>query len=109
MNTSQKAGGTETAEDWRKICRDYHRITSYDRATLESTWKDRTYDRANRPETYLNYPDASATPTGSKTAGLIPEAKLAAGPTTLASNSPIHPRPSPCSPGCPSISLSGLK
>lgn len=60
MNTSQKAGGTETAEDWRKICRDYHRITSYDRATLESIWKDRTYDRANRPETYLSYPEALA-------------------------------------------------
>lgn len=47
-------------EGWREICADYHQVTSYDRATLEAIWADRSYDRENRPETYLRYPEALA-------------------------------------------------
>ncbi|MGD7652892.1 MAG: SagB/ThcOx family dehydrogenase [Verrucomicrobiales bacterium] len=45
-------------ENWRQICDDYVKVTSYDRATLDAVWEGRSYDAKNRPETYLTYPDA---------------------------------------------------
>ena len=44
--------------DWRRICDDFMEATSYGHKDFESYWKDRHYDRENRPETYLQYPDA---------------------------------------------------
>ena len=46
--------------DWRRICDEYMCATSYAPEEMEEGWKDRSYDRANRPETYLTYPDAEA-------------------------------------------------
>ncbi|MEZ6189511.1 MAG: SagB/ThcOx family dehydrogenase [Planctomycetota bacterium] len=46
--------------DWREVCDRYVEVTSYDRATLDAIWADRSYDAKNRPETYLTYPDAQA-------------------------------------------------
>lgn len=45
-------------KDWRKICKDFHRVTSYDMETLATISEGRSYDNANRPESYLSYPDA---------------------------------------------------
>ena len=44
--------------DWRRICDEFMEATSYTEEGYEEWWKDRTYDRANRPETYLTYPNA---------------------------------------------------
>lgn len=46
------------SDDWREVCDRYLRVTSYDRATLDAIWEDRSYDHANRPPTYLRYPEA---------------------------------------------------
>lgn len=48
------------ASDWRTLCDEYVQVTSYDRATLDAIWSDRSYDKDSRPETYLTYPDALA-------------------------------------------------
>jgi SagB-type dehydrogenase family enzyme len=45
-------------KNWRTICDDFLQVTSYDRATLDAIWEGRSYDRDNRPETYLTYPEA---------------------------------------------------
>jgi SagB-type dehydrogenase family enzyme len=45
-------------QDWLRICEEYRAVTSYDRATLDTIWEDRSYDRDTRPETYLTYPEA---------------------------------------------------
>ncbi|OHB71937.1 MAG: dehydrogenase [Planctomycetes bacterium RBG_16_43_13] len=44
--------------NWRKICDEYIKATSYDPAEMEEGWKGRKYDNKNRPPTYLTYPDA---------------------------------------------------
>ena len=44
--------------DWRRICDEYMTATSYTREGYEEWWEGRNYDRENRPETYLTYPDA---------------------------------------------------
>lgn len=44
--------------DWRRICDQFLTATSYSELEYEDGWKDRHYDRENRPETYLSYPDA---------------------------------------------------
>ena len=44
--------------DWRRICDEYMEATSYREKEFASFWEGRSYDRANRPETYLSYPDA---------------------------------------------------
>lgn len=46
--------------DWQRICSEHLAVTSYDRATLDAIWEDRSYDPKTRPETYLTYPDALA-------------------------------------------------
>ncbi len=45
--------------DWRRICDKFMQATSYAPEEMDEGWKDRKYDRANRPETYLTYPDAA--------------------------------------------------
>ena len=44
--------------DWRRICDDFLTATSYSPDEMDAYWKDRHYDRENRPATYLTYPDA---------------------------------------------------
>jgi SagB-type dehydrogenase family enzyme len=44
--------------EWKRICSEFMQATSYTPDGFEDWWKDRTYDRENRPETYLSYPDA---------------------------------------------------
>jgi len=44
--------------DWRRICDEFLVATSYSPEEMETAWADRTYDRENRPETYLTYPEA---------------------------------------------------
>ena len=44
--------------DWRRICDDFLTATSYSPDEMDAYWKDRHYDRENRPDTYLTYPDA---------------------------------------------------
>ncbi len=46
--------------DWRRICDEFMQATSYSPAEMDEGWKDRRYDRENRPETYLTYPGAVA-------------------------------------------------
>lgn len=46
--------------DWRRICDEFMVATSYSPDEMESGWEGREYDRENRPETYLTYPDALA-------------------------------------------------
>jgi len=43
---------------WREICDAFLQATSYSPEELEALGEERTYDRANRPETYLRYPGA---------------------------------------------------
>jgi SagB-type dehydrogenase family enzyme len=45
--------------DWRRICDEFMGATSYEHEGFEAHWTDRHYDRENRPETYLSYPDAA--------------------------------------------------
>ncbi len=45
--------------DWRRICDAFMQATSYTPKGWEAWWKGREYDRDNRPETYLSYPDAA--------------------------------------------------
>ncbi len=45
-------------KDWKKICASFLEATSYSPAELEEMSAHRGYDRANRPEQYLTYPDA---------------------------------------------------
>jgi len=44
--------------DWKRICSDFIRATSYAPEEMDKGWEGRSYDRENRPETYLTYPDA---------------------------------------------------
>jgi len=44
--------------DWQRICDEYMVATSYTEVGFEDWWKDRSYDQATRPETYLSYPNA---------------------------------------------------
>ncbi|MCO4771012.1 MAG: SagB/ThcOx family dehydrogenase [Deltaproteobacteria bacterium] len=44
--------------DWKRICDAFLTATSYSPEEMEEGWKDRSYDRENRPATYLTYPDA---------------------------------------------------
>ena len=44
--------------DWRRICDAFVQATSYEHEGFEAAWEGRSYDRENRPETYLCYPDA---------------------------------------------------
>ena len=44
--------------DWKRICDEFMAATSYTPHGFEDWWKDRHYDRAGRPETYLEYPGA---------------------------------------------------
>jgi SagB-type dehydrogenase family enzyme len=44
--------------DWQRICNEFMEATSYSPDEMDEGWKDRDYDRANRPDTYLTYPDA---------------------------------------------------
>jgi SagB-type dehydrogenase family enzyme len=46
--------------EWRRICDEFMDATSYSPEEVEEAWSDRHYDRANRPETYLTYPDCLA-------------------------------------------------
>ena len=46
--------------DWKRICAEFLEATSYSPAELEEASPHRSYDRANRPDTYLTYPDAEA-------------------------------------------------
>ncbi len=46
--------------DWRRICGEYLEATAYSPEEMEEGWADRHYDRSNRPETYLTYPNALA-------------------------------------------------
>ena len=45
-------------KDWKEICTTFVEATSYSPAELEEASAHRRYDRANRPEQYLTYPDA---------------------------------------------------
>lgn len=58
--------------DWRRICDEYMQATSYAPEEM-GVWDDRHYDRANRPDTYLTYPDAKRIELGEPT---FPEASL---------------------------------
>ncbi len=42
--------------DWQRICDEFMQATSYSPAEMDEGWKDRSYDRDQRPETYLTYP-----------------------------------------------------
>ena len=44
--------------DWRRICDEYMQATSYEEEGFEEWWDDRDYDPQNRPETWLQHPDA---------------------------------------------------
>ncbi len=44
--------------EWKRICDEFMTATSYTREGYEEWWKDRHYDRENRPETYLSHPEA---------------------------------------------------
>ena len=44
--------------DWKRICDEFLTATCYSPEELDEYWKDRTYDRENRPDTYLTHPDA---------------------------------------------------
>ena len=44
--------------DWRRICDEFMQATSYSPPEMDEGWKDREYDRATRPDTYLTYPEA---------------------------------------------------
>ncbi len=46
--------------DWRRICDEFLIATSYSPEEMETGWEGRAYDRENRPQTYLTYPDALA-------------------------------------------------
>ncbi len=43
---------------WRRICAEFMLATSHSPGELQEAQKRRSYDRANRPETYLVFPDA---------------------------------------------------
>jgi SagB-type dehydrogenase family enzyme len=44
--------------EWKRICDEFMVATSYTEDKFEDWWTDRNYDRNNRPDTYLRYPDA---------------------------------------------------
>jgi len=44
--------------DWQRICTEFLQATSYSPEEMDEGWKGRKYDRGNRPETYLTYPEA---------------------------------------------------
>jgi SagB-type dehydrogenase family enzyme len=50
--------------DWKRICTEFMEATSYTENNFDEWWTDRHYDRENRPETYLQYPDAPQVPLG---------------------------------------------
>ncbi len=45
--------------DWRRIVDEFMEATSYTPEGWDEWWAERAYDRENRPETYLRYPDAA--------------------------------------------------
>jgi SagB-type dehydrogenase family enzyme len=46
--------------DWQRICDEFMVATSYEEEGFDAMWEGRSYDPADRPETYLSHPDALA-------------------------------------------------